>query len=297
MKKLTAEEFINKASKIHNNKYDYSLVNYADSKTKVKIICPEHGIFEQSPNNHTNKHFSQGCPKCSKMDITKFTKRAKQIHNNNYDYSKTIYINTKTKVIITCPIHGDFEQNPQDHLHGCGCKKCSDDNQKTTSLDFIEKANKLHYNKYDYSLVKYVNARTKTRIICPVHGVFEQTPYKHLQGQGCPFCFVSKGENYIKEYLLRNNILYKQQKTFKGLKDVHPLRYDFYLPDYNLLIEYNGGQHYKSVNYFGGNKKFTIQQKHDSLKEKYAKEHNIKLLIIPYWEFNNIDNILKEEIK
>ena len=129
MKKLTTQEFIEKAIKIHGDKYDYSKVNYINYSTKVCIICPEHGEFLQTPDRHLHKC---GCPKCffkkesdnKSSNIEEFIEKAKKIHNDNYDYSKVNYINNHTKVCIICPNHGEFWQTPNKHLNGHGCPKC-----------------------------------------------------------------------------------------------------------------------------------------------------------------------------
>lgn len=122
------------------------------------------------------------------MTITEnFIKKAKSVHRDRFDYSKVEYVNTKTKVVITCPIHGDFKQNPNKHLEGNGCSKCSG-KYKITKEEFIEEANKTHNNKYDYSLVEYKNKKIKVKIICPIHGVFEQSPENHLKGYNCREC-------------------------------------------------------------------------------------------------------------
>ena len=170
-KKMTNSEFIAKARKIHNEKYDYSKVEYINNRTKVCIICPIHGEFWQTPNAHLN---GQDCPKCKgkiKLTLEKFIEKAKKVHGDKYDYSKVEYINNHTKVCIICPIHGEFWQTPQHHLKGVGCPKCYGNFRKTTE-QFIEEARKVHGDKYDYSKVEYVNATTKVRIICPKHGEF-----------------------------------------------------------------------------------------------------------------------------
>jgi len=118
------KEFIKKSLNIHNNKYNYSLVNYKNSKTKVKIICPEHGIFEQTPTKHLK---GCGCPNCAnnvKLSNSEFIKRSNKIHNGKYDYSLVQYENNRTKVKIICPEHGTFKQIPTNHLRGKGCNKC-----------------------------------------------------------------------------------------------------------------------------------------------------------------------------
>lgn len=130
----------------------------------------------------------------NKVRVTKeeFLNRANNIHNKKYGYGNLIFNGVNNKVIITCPIHGDFEQLAHSHLSGNGCSKCSFDkihNSKIlTTNDFIEKAIKIHGDKYDYSLVKYVNNVTKVSIICPIHGVFEQKPHNHKRGSECKKC-------------------------------------------------------------------------------------------------------------
>ena len=125
------KSFISYANKKHNNKYDYSKVKYVNSQTKVCIICPEHGEFWMTPNNHTQKR-KKGCPKCAIIKAHKkqalttevFIKKAKEVHNNKYDYSKVNYVNNRTNICIICPEHGEFWQLPTKHLIGHGCLKC-----------------------------------------------------------------------------------------------------------------------------------------------------------------------------
>lgn len=211
MKKLTSEEFINKANLIHNNKYCYDKVFYVNKRTKVCIICPEHGEFWMSPGNHiVNK---QGCPYCGgtkKLSNEQFIARANQIHNYKYDYSKILYKNNRTKVCIICPEHGEFWQIPSSHLKGYGCPECSN-YKKLTTEEFIEKAKSVHGDRYDYSKVEYVNSSTKVCIICPEHGEFWQTPDSHINArQGCPYC-----NGGVK---LTNEVFIKKAKAIHGDK-------------------------------------------------------------------------------
>lgn len=122
MSKRTTEQFVEEAKKIHGDKYDYSVSEYINNHTKIKIRCPEHGIFEQLSTCHINRH--QGCPYCShpSRDTKSFIKTAKQKHGDLYDYSKVDYKNSSTKVCIICQKHGEFWQTPNDHLDGCGCQ-------------------------------------------------------------------------------------------------------------------------------------------------------------------------------
>jgi hypothetical protein len=190
---MDTEYFKEKAKTIHGNKYDYSKVVYEHNAKKVIIICPEHGEFAQAPNSHLSN--ATGCPECGKMLISEsrrmtqeeYIKKAKEVHKNKFDYSKVVYVNMHEKIIIICPIHGEFKQEASAHLYGKqGCPKCG--GRYMDSDYFIEKANEKHNNKYDYSKVEYVNAKSKVIIICPEHDEFEQTPNGHLNGRGCSVC-------------------------------------------------------------------------------------------------------------
>jgi len=181
------EEYILKSNIVHNNTYDYSLVDFKNIKTKVKIICPEHGVFEQIPYHHYN---GCGCPSCSKnkkFDNDSIIIRLNLKHNNKYDYSLLSYVNMNTKVKIICPEHGVFEQTPYEHLLR-GCSKCRDIINSTPKL--IKKSKEINSDKYDYSLTDFVNSRTKVKIICNYHKyIFEQTPNNHISKKhGCPLC-------------------------------------------------------------------------------------------------------------
>ena len=289
--KFTTDIFIKKSKKIHKNKYNYSLVNYINISKKVKIICSKHGVFEQSPYSHLQ---SCGCIKCAgtqKSNTIIFTLKSKKIHKNKYDYSLVNYKNNYTKVKIICPKHGIFEQAPNNHLIGHGCHECGN-SKKLTTKKFIEKAKKIHFNKYDYSLVKYKNYKTKIKIVCSKHGIFEQTPDNHIsKNQNCPKCNISsKGEYTISKLLENNNIIFETQKTFDDCKNINKLPFDFYLPDHNLCIEYDGRQHFNiNTIYYTENIKIN-----DNIKTEYCSNNNINLLRIPYTD--DIDEKIKNII-
>lgn len=199
------EKFIERAIKKHGNKYDYSKVEYLNSQTKICIICPEHGEFWQVPAGHVRGY---GCPLCSNQNknndkrasVNDFVRKAIKKHGKKYDYSKTEYINARTKVCIICPKHGEFWQLPFSHLNGRGCPICSGKNMSNNL--FIEKAKETHGEKYDYSKVEFKDSKTKVCIICPEHGEFWQSPAKHLYGQGCPVCGLKeRGEQSRISYL------------------------------------------------------------------------------------------------
>jgi hypothetical protein len=197
-KRKTLEEFKENARSVHGNKFDYSKVDYIDTATKVIIICKEHGEFEQTPNNHFIQ--KQGCPNCgvitahnkTRKSTEEYIKDAKLVHGDRYDYSEVNYKSCHTNITIICKKHGKFEQEAGNHLGGANCYKCGiisqAEKRKTTLQEFIDRSNIEHNNIYDYYETIYVNGTTKIKIICKIHGVFEQTPDSHLAGSGCCKC-------------------------------------------------------------------------------------------------------------
>lgn len=294
MKKINNEEFIKKAIAIHGSKYNYDLVEYKGSKEKVIIICPIHGEFLQVASSHLQ---GQGCKKCNidfladvkRLTTEKFIKKAILKHGNKYNYSKVEYINSITKVVIICPIHGEFLQTPHAHFNlDHGCEKCSFTKRTYTIQEIIEKFKNIHGYKYNYNKVFYKGIMLKVIITCPVHGDFLQKVADHCRGHGCPRCKESNGEKEISKFLDNLNIKYEREKRFKDCKNKKPLPFDFYLPDYNICIEYNGEQHYKAIS-FGNNKeekeKNLIYIKcNDKIKSNYCEYNNIKLIIVKYNE-------------
>lgn len=226
-RRKTTEEFIAEARVIHGGRYDYSNVLYKDSKSKVIITCPVHGVFEQSPYKHTRR--KQGCPRCGKLSIStshnsnteEFISKAKVVHNDLYSYSKVNYTNSKTKVTITCPIHGDFEQSPSSHLGGSKCPNCSKmelgRKRARSSTQFIERANAVHFNKYSYLKTIYTTGYTKVIITCPSHGEFEQTPNAHLRGSGCRLCYIDAATNTTEEIIERAKTLHNNKYDYSKL--------------------------------------------------------------------------------
>jgi hypothetical protein len=300
MEKKTTKQFVEEAKKIHGNKYDYSKVEYINKRTKVCIICPIHGEFWQRPNDHLK---GCGCYECGrknctgkKVDTNSFINEAKKIHGNKYDYSKTKYINSKTKVCIICPEHGEFWQIPSAHTSGQGCPKCKTykigKNKYNTEI-FINLSKKIHGNKYDYSKTKYINSKTKVCIICPEHGEFWQEASRHLMGDNCPKCKNSSLENSIIKLLSSNNIKFINGCNKTVLPWIERQHLDFYLPDYNVAIECQGLQHFKKIDFFGGESNFIELRKRDINKLKKCKEHNIKLL---YYTEDNYEEFLGEKL-
>ena len=315
-KKLTTEEFIQKARKIHGNKYDYSKVEYISSQTPVCIICPEHGEFWQRPDKHTNsKHI---CPKCCKSGvkytIKEFKEKVDKIHNGKiYVAEDAEYINSHTKITMICSKHGEFWTKPNSLLNKHGCPICGKNrigkSLRFTLKDFIEKAKEVHKNEYDYNLSQYEGYDTPTKIIChsidkngKEHGIFLQSPHSHLNGRGCPKCSMSNIERKIYNLLEKNNIKYEYEKHFEWLGKQS---LDFYLPDYNIAIECQGIQHFEPCN-FGSDKKtaeemFEYVKECDNRKYELCKENGIKLIYykqnkLPNWIINKEDYFSRSKL-
>lgn len=273
---MTREEFIEKATQIHGHKYDYSKVEFVNMSTKVCIICPVHGEFWQCPTEHLR---GCGCYKCKMLKswntrgrktTEEWIEEAKKVHGDKYDYSKVEYKGTKEKVCIICPEHGEFWQTAGGHLSGNGCKKCVGLNKPTTE-EWIERVKLIHGNKYDYSKLEYVNAKTKVCIICPEHGEFWQMPSVHLIGGGCPQCDMSHLENHIYMMLKDKEVNFISESNINGL--LGRMRVDFYLPDKKLVIECQGGQHFYGG--FDRNNKEHAEKIHLQVLARDIRKYNI----------------------
>lgn len=218
-KKLTTEEFIKRARIIHGDRYDYSLVNYINNRTKVDIICKQHGIYKQIASDHIDK--CTNCPMCSdnkQLTTEEFIMKAKRVHGDKYDYSQTIYTNATSKVTITCKIHGVFAQIARNHINSsAGCNKCAG-HEKLSTEEFIEKARKIHGDEYDYSKVIYINNHTNIIIICEEHGEFFQSPFAHMtQGSGCGKCY-GNIKLTTEEFIIRARQIHGEQYNYDEVK-------------------------------------------------------------------------------
>ena len=299
-KKNSIEDFINKAMEIHGNKYDYSKVEYKTSKQKVTIICPIHGPFEITPHDHIGK-YARGCPKCGnekkgsfkKMTTEEFVKKANVKHNNFFDYSKTNYVDSTTHVIITCPIHGDFEQIPSVHLMGSTCPLCAKinsayKNTKTTE-EFIEQSREIHGNRYDYSKTEYKRGDIPVVITCTEHGDFSQKPTHHLEGCGCQKCSMlfSNYEielgDYIASLIGEDKIIRNDRTILKGNE------LDVFIPSKNIAFEFDGLYWHSEIK--KPNKKYHINKTEECLKQ------GIQLIHIFEDEWVMKQDICKSRIK
>lgn len=231
--------------------------------------------------------------------------RSIEAHGNKYDYSKTKYTKATQKVIITCPIHGDFLQSPFDHLDGKGCNQCGNEHtgflkRQQASSVFEQKAKSIHGDKYDYSKVVYKDALSKVEIICPTHGSFFQSATHHLSGAGCPLCRESLGETKVRTFLERHNILYIREHCVilpSSCKCRQRAFVDFFIPALNTFIEFNGIQHYKTINRFHRDEwNLEDQQERDNALVEYCNRNGIYLVVIKYTDIKSVDDILTSEL-
>lgn len=298
----TTEEFVKKAREIHGDKYDYSKVLYKNNKTKVCIICPEHGEFLMKPNHHLGGHGCCECAGLKKLTTEEFIKRAKETHGDKYSYSKVEYVNQDTPVCIICPEHGEFWQRPSKHLRGEKCCRCSREHSANvlalTTEEFIERAKEVHGDKYNYSKVEYTRSNIPVCIICPEHGEFVVKPNYHLDGVGCPICNESYLEKEIRVYLDRTNVgyIYQCRKSIFEWLDKQSI--DFFIPKYNAGIECQGIQHFQPTSFIRyrqdlGVPNFKKTQERDSRKKQLCKENGIKLY---YFSHEDYDEFLGERV-
>lgn len=305
-KKISKDILIERFREVFGDEYDYSDMVFVDWNTKIRINCRIHGEFWMLPQNHLH---NSGCPQCKGRKIRErqilpneeFIKRAITLHGNKYDYSKTQYINSATKVCIICPEHGEFWQTPNSHLKGNGCRKCRDkrfgEKQILTTAQFIERATKKHKDvKFDYSLVEYKDTHTPIVIRCEKGHTFKQKPCDHLHGSGCPYCKESRGERAIMQYLKANNIQHIYEYKIVPEQSLFGRKYfraDFYLPNCNTIIEFHGEQHYRPVSMWNNSEeRFYVQQDRDIRLREYCKKHGISLIEIPYTKLKSINKIL-----
>jgi len=282
--KYTTEEFISDARMKWGDKYDYSLTEYKNSRTKLKIIY-DGIVYEQTPINHL-KYPPEGF-----LNQEIFLIKAKRKWGNKYDYSLVQYKSTKEliKVIYKGEI---YEQYPHNHLI-----YAPELRNKSTTEEFINRSNEIHNGKYKYDKTNYENDRNKVIINCPMHGDFKQTPSVHLRGSGCKKCSESFGEKSISKFLDTLSIEFLREHRFSDCRNIGLLKFDFYIPSMRTCIEFDGIQHFQPVGYFGGPESFKRLKINDKIKEDYCEENFINLIRIRWDQIDKIDEILWENLK
>lgn len=304
-KKLSKKQFIEKSNIRHGDKFGYDDFIYKNNKTKGKIKCNTcKRIFYQNADNHLQ---GQGCPFCAinnranlrRLSQEEIIKRFIEKYGNKFGYNNFVYKNFNTKSFITCHIHGDFNMSAGHHLHGQGCPKCAAiriGNLTRLSLEeIIKRFIAIHGDKYDYSKFLYINNETKGIIICKKHGEFLQTSTNHLRGQGCPACKSSKGEQILDIIFKKHKIVIESQYNIPEI--VANYEIDFYLPEYRLLIEFHGKQHYEYIPFFhDGNYTFEDQKTRDELVRDAAIRFKYNYLEFNYKQLKYLTKEQFEEL-
>ena len=281
--KRTSSEYITEVNKINPN--IIVLEEYINSSTPIMHKCLiDNYEWKTAPGNIMS---GKGCPMCGgtiKRTHDEYQELVRK-KNSNIEVVEN-YINAKTPILHKCLIHNViWKASPSSILHGCGCNICTKEkignSNRRTHEEYITELNSINPNIYP--IEKYINALTPILHKCKIDGnEWNTPPARILQGFGCPKCNSSKGESVISLWLDKHDISYEIQKRFSDCRDIKPLPFDFYIPDYNLCIEYDGEQHFRPVDYFGGKDRLIYQQNHDKIKENYCKSKGINLLRIPY---------------
>lgn len=279
--KFTHEEYVKKVENINPN--IEVLGKYINSSTKILHRCRIDGYEWKTYPSHILR--GCGCPECAglrKKTHEEYIVEVAEINPNIEVIGK--YININTKILHKCKIDGyEWEITPYCVLKmRQGCPKCSG-NIKKTQEEYIAQVAEINPNIE--VLGDYIDYHTKILHKCKIDNCeWYATPANVLHGTGCPKCGESKGERIIANWLNKNNISYESQKYFDNCKNIRSLPFDFYLSDYNICVEYQGAQHYKPIDYFGGQNAFETQVKRDNIKKEYCQKNNIILFVIPYFE-------------
>ena len=284
-------------------KYIYILNSFVSKSKNIDIICVKHGRFSQNASYHSK---GGGCRICSnqskalakRSSLSEFIKKGNIKHHGKYSYENAVYETIYSKLIITCPIHGNFKQRANDHLNGYGCPKCGQEKNRKSNLleekEVISRFKSIHKDKYDYSSVKYLKLSEPVDIICPVHGIFKQKPAIHLDGSGCPECAtgntVSVKEleirNYVESLLPNVEVLYNSKPYF-----MDPYELDIYIPSMGIAIEFNGLRWHSE--------RFQKDKYYHFNKTEKCLSNNIRLLHIweHYWNIPQKKKIYLSKIK
>ena len=274
---------------IENQGYKLISKSYKGCHEHLEMICPKGHNYKAS---WTNFKAGKRCDECDGQRKLTYDQVKNILNKENYELLQNNYQGSKKPLKVKCPKGHITNTITMDNFinKGCRCKEC-------IKNDYNEVKN--YIESFNYKLIsnQYIGSKEKLEMICPKgHKCFISYHNFKINNQRCKDCNISKGEELIKKYLDDNNIKYIREYIFKDCKDIHPLPFDFYISSLNILIEYDGEQHYNAIDHFGGNKRLEITKNHDLIKTKYCKENNYNLIRIPYWEKDNIFNILNKEI-
>lgn len=294
------KEFIEYCAQKHNYKYDYSKVSFKKLSEKIEIVCPEHGSFFQIASQHK----IYGCKYCSyeyraslrRLGLNNFLDRCNLVHGNKYNYSliKEIKNISHQKLEIICNKHGIFTQSAEMHMGGQGCVKCYREIQgkcnvlsQETVLSRLEALN----TEYTFENVYYIKNSEKISVTCKNHGDFLVLYSNFLKGSGCPKCKESKGEKAVRMFLEKNKLTYHQE--FRVKDNDSTVVFDFYIPSKNTFIEFQGIQHYKPIDFFGGLGAYN-KQEYTDLNKLFISTfiYGAELIEVPFYYIDRVDEYL-----
>ena len=279
----TNDEFITLSKQRFGNVFNYDYVDYINLETNVKLICNKGHVFYQRPDGHLK---GSGCPICigrgCDYTIDGFLSKVREKHNDKYDLSQIRFDTLQDKIDVICPLHGLFIMRAINFLRGSGCHKCGKECRVLSQNEFINRLENIFLDRYDFSKTVYNRSCKTVKVICKKHGLFSRKASLLLIGMGCTKCSLPEGEIIIENFFIRNKIRYIHNKTFPGCKIKRLLRFDFYLPDYNCCIEYDGIGHFKPI---FGQKSFKFGLQSDRTKNEFCHKQGIQLIRINRKDF------------
>lgn len=288
----TQESFIADSNIKHNNKYSYLKTEYASVHIPVIITCPSHGDFKQTPKQHLK---GDGCPECGteKTRITpdEYYNRANVRHNYKFSYPNKDYKGMSYPITYICPAHGEMTQVANAHLL-YGCRVCASDARLKTQDEFIAQVKKCYGNLYGLEQTIYTNDKAYVSFTCKEHGLVQRIANDFIRGGGCPVCSASNAEKAIYMWLKEKGFIYKREYKIEGYK----YRYDFYIPDLKVFIEFHGYQHFSVIKPWGGEEFLERVKRSDKAKEALIKSINNDLITITYLEESNLIEVLTKQL-
>ena len=270
--------------------FGYKLLNeVSGSKETMQLMCPNGHKWEI---NFGDFKYGRRCSYCKieKKKQEQLQEIKELMEKEGYELLEREYVNNSTPMKTRCPFGHEFYISSANFKKGRRCSEC----YKFKKLTYEYVCEFFAEEGYEVMSDNYISANDKLKVRCPHGHVFEISYAKFYIGRRCSQCKKSSGEQEVENVLKKYNINYKYQFVFKDCKRIMPLPFDFYLPQYNILIEFDGEQHFRE-NRFKGTKLKDIQER-DNIKTNYCKNNDIKLIRIPYWDFDKTEEIICQEL-
>ena len=292
-----ARTFETKFREVHGDKYDYSRVVYTESKkTKLEIVCPDHGSFFQTFQTHVR---GVGCPDCyaegRALSQEEFERKANEVHGGAYTYTKSKYTRSHEKVLITCSIHGDFEQSANGHLQGARCPDCSKLSQIEKQLlpkeEFVRRSRDCHGDKYSYEKSIFRGVKAQITVTCDIHGDFSQMAENHMNGNGCPKCAFKESKLEAKVCAILDEMGVKYERNVWFGEGRNRWEIDVYVPSKNFGIECHG-------NYWHSEAKKSPEKARTLHYDKFAKALELGITLVQFFEdeINDLEGVVRSMI-